>query len=84
MAWGALGVDAKSEASDQTVVEHQALSGADMVPGEAPVRDSEWGGGSSATHFYNQEAEGSGGRRVVGYRVESVEDENYPAEDDPG
>jgi hypothetical protein len=53
-----------------------------MVPGEDLVRDNEWGGDSSALHFYNQEAEGTGsGGRRVGYRVESVEDESYPAED---
>jgi len=75
-----VGVDAKSEASDQVAARHYEHSEVDMVP-EDPVQGSEWGEDSPTPHFYNQEAEGVGfdDQGVAECQVGRVgRDESYP------
>lgn len=75
-----MGVDARSEASDQVAARHYEHSEFDMVP-EGPVQGSEWGEDSPTPHFYNQEAEGVGfdDQGVVECQVGRVgRDESYP------
>jgi hypothetical protein len=59
---GDVGVDAKSEAygpKEQPAADEWAYLGVDIVLGGDPVQGNELEGGSSALHFYIQEAEGT-------------------------